>query len=516
MNEDPQARVLALLENPSTYGADEVVTRIDTHAAAVFLAGDQALKLKRAVTFPFLDYSTLELRKAACEHEIEVNRPNAPMIYRDVVAVTHEADGSLAIGGKGEPVDWLVRMNRFDETQTLDRLAENGPLPDGMAEALADIFAASHARAPDVGEDAAERWIDDLEDYVEQNRAAFLAAPELFPPERVRMLNAEANAMLSWIRPLLRQRGRTGRIRRCHGDAHLGNIVLIDGTPVLFDAIEFDDRVATGDVLYDLAFPLMDLSVRGLDRDANRLLNRYLSDTHRLADLEDLTALPFFMLMRACIRAKVAAARLAHVTGEAAEAAKADAVSHFHFAERFLEPVDPVLIAIGGLSGTGKSTVARALAPGLGMTPGAVILRSDVERKLLFEVNPTEHLPPDAYDSGVTQEVYTRLCEKAAAALAAGRSVIVDAVFATPGEREDIAALSRKLEVPCHGFWLEADLETTLARVAGRVNDASDADIDVLRRQFGYDLGDLTWTRVDASGTPEETLARVKAGLEKA
>ena len=514
MNEDPQAKVLALLENPATYGVDEPVTRIDTHAAAVFLAGDQALKLKRAVTFPFLDYSTLDLRKTACEREIEVNLPNAPTIYRDVVAVTREADGTLAIGGTGEPVEWLVRMNRFDETQTLDRVAERGPLPDGMAEALADIFAASHARAPEVTEADAERWIEDLEDYVEQNKVAFLAAPELFPPERVRMLNAEANAMLSWIRPLLRQRGRTGRIRRCHGDAHLGNIVLIEGKPVLFDAIEFDDRVATGDVLYDLAFPLMDLAVRGLDRDANRLLNRYLSATHRLADLEDLTALPFFMLMRACIRAKVAAARLAHVTGEAADAAKADAVNHFRFAERFLVPAEPMLVAIGGLSGTGKSTVARALAPGIGMPPGAVLLRSDVERKLLFEVAATEHLPPDAYTSAVTREVYTRLREKAEVALAAGRSVIVDAVFAKPKERADIAVLSRKLEVPCHGFWLEADVDTMATRVAHRVNDASDADVAILHRQLGYDLGDIAWTRIDASGSPDETLMRVKAGLE--
>ncbi|MDJ0930109.1 MAG: hypothetical protein QNJ43_03935 [Breoghania sp.] len=172
--------------------------------------------------------------------------------------------------------------------------------------------------------------------------------------------------------------------------------MLIDGKPVLFDAIEFDDRIATGDVLYDLAFPLMDLSVRGLAGDVNRLLNRYLNHTHRLTDLEDLAALPFFLLMRACIRAKVAAARLAHVSGEAAEDARRDAVEHFHFVERFLEPADPILVVVGGLSGTGKSTVARAIAPGLGLPPGAVVLRSDVERKLLFDVETSEHLPPEA------------------------------------------------------------------------------------------------------------------------
>ena len=511
--ENMQARVLAMLEDPLTHGSGGDVTRIDTHAAVVVLAGDNAWKMKRAVRFPFLDYSTLERREAACKREIEVNRTNAPGVYRGAVPVTLEADGRLALHGQGETVEWLVHMTRFDETRTLDILAEKGPLPEGMADQLAEIFAIAHAAAPQVDEAAAADWMDDLETYVDQNRAAFLANPNLFPPERVRMLNAEANAMLMWIRPLLAQRGRTGAIRRCHGDAHLGNIVLIDGAPVLFDAIEFDDRVATGDVLYDLAFPLMDLVMHGQESVANRLLNRYLSETQCLANLEDLAALPFFMLMRACIRAKVAAARAANLPEPDQKAANDDAIRHFQLAERFLDSPDPRLIAVGGLSGTGKSTLARKLAPDLGMPPGAVVLRSDVERKLLFNAKMTEQLPPEAYTDTITREVYARLCEKAEVALAAGHTVIVDAVFARPRERDGIANLATILEVPFRGLWLEANPKLMEERVDARVNDASDADIAVVRFQLRLDLGPIGWSRVDASGTPEETKANAQEVL---
>ncbi|WP_248304611.1 AAA family ATPase [Breoghania sp. L-A4] len=507
---DSQTEVLELLAEPATHGADGPVTRIDTHASVVFLAGSSALKLKRAVTFPFLDYSTLEKRKKACETEIAVNKDNAPTIYRGVVPVTREDDGRLAIGGAGEPVEWLVRMRRFDETMTLDHVAESGPLDDSMVIALAETFAQAHARAPRM---PAEPWIDDLEDYICQNKTAFLAEPDLYEPNRVRMLSAEAHAIHARIKPLLRQRGRMGFIRRCHGDGHLGNIVLIDGKPVLFDAIEFDDRVATGDVLYDLAFVLMDLWDRGHRRNANLLLNHYLLVTHKISDLEDMGALPFYLMMRAAIRSKVTAARLAHIEGDARRAARAEAVRHFEFGERYLEPATPVLIAIGGLSGTGKTTLAHAIAPDLGHPPGAIVLRSDEERKIMFGLDPTDALPPEAYSQQVSGEVYSRVAEKARAALAAGHSVIADSVFAHPAARDAIAAVARAASAEFRGYWLEAQPTTLFERVAGRHGDASDADVSVVKHQLGYRLGAISWTRIDAAGGPETTRDAVEEDL---
>jgi uncharacterized protein len=300
-------------------------------------------------------------------------------------------------------------------------------------------------------------------------------------------------------------------VRRCHGDLHLGNIVLINGKPVLFDAIEFDDRIATVDVFYDLAFLLMDLIERGLHRAANIVFNRYLTDTQRIHDLDALATLPLFMSVRAAIRAKVTAARRGH-NGLRAELARA-ARDYAALAQKLLMAAKPQLIAIGGLSGTGKSLLARALAPNIPPSPGAVVLRSDVERKALFGADETERLPETAYAADATAKVYAMLAEKARRVTAAGHSAIVDAVFAQPLERGDIAKAAGGAVF--RGLLLTANLETRLTRVGGRTGDASDADTIVARKQEELDLGRINWVRVDASGTPEETLIRAETMLDR-
>src|SRR5499426_1841531 len=255
-----QEAVFALLAYPATHGG-EAVKRIDTHAASVFLAGDRALKVKRAVRFPFLDYSTLPKRKSACEAELEVNRPFAPEIYRRVVAITREEDGALAVDGAGTPVEWAVEMRRFDERATLDKLAGAGKIDVALADALGRAVAAAHAAAPTV---EAGPWIKALAGYIDEHVAAFAEAPDIFPPDESEALARASRAAYARIHPLLVERARAGLVRRIHGDLHLGNIVLLEGSPVLFDAIEFSPLIASGDVFYDLAFLLMDLTERDL------------------------------------------------------------------------------------------------------------------------------------------------------------------------------------------------------------------------------------------------------------
>ncbi|MDI3470696.1 MAG: AAA family ATPase [Pseudolabrys sp.] len=497
-----QTAVLDFLGQAATHGGARV-QRIDTHAASVFLAGERALKVKRAVIFPFLDYSTLAKREAACRAELDVNRPFAPQIYKRVVPITRASDGSLAIGGQGAPVEWAVEMHRFDETQTLDHLADAGKLDDALADALGRAAAQAHERAPAA---APGPWIKSLARIIDQNDAELRSSPSLFGRDDVRALTAASHAALTTLHALLSERGRLGLIRRCHGDLHLGNIVLIGGEPVLFDAIEFDPLIATGDVLYDLAFLLMDLIERGLTGAATIVLNRYLTETRRDEDLDALALLPLFMSVRAAIRAKVTAARQGDDVTRLAR-------DYFTLALRLIAPPPPRLVAVGGLSGTGKSVLARALAPFVPPLPGAVVLRSDVERKLLFGAAETERLPPNAYEPDMTASVYARLAGKARRALAAGHSVIVDAVYAAPAEREAIAATARSLRVPFTGLFLTAGLETRLARVGRRTGDASDADVAVARRQDAYDLGTLDWIGIDASGTPGDTRARARAAL---
>src|SRR5262245_3722207 len=510
-NSESQEPAFALLADPATHGGAPV-TRIDTHAASVFLAGERALKVKRAVRFPFLDYSTLEKRQAACEAELEVNRAFAPEIYLRVVPITRGADGRLALDGDGTAVEWVVEMRRFDEAATLDRLADTSGIDAALADALGGAVAAAHAGAPVV---EAEPWIAALADYVEQNDVAFRALPEPLQPADVGALTHASRAAHARLRTLLLERGLRGLIRRGHGDLHLGNIVLIDRRPVLFDAIEFDPVVAAGDVLYDLAFLLMDLVERGLAPAANIVFNRYLLQTKRADDLDALAGLPLFLSVRAAIRAKVTAAKLEHARADSEAAIEASARKYFDFARRFIAPAPPVLVAVGGLSGTGKSALARALAPDLAPAPGAVVLRTDVERKTLFGKDEHEKLPAEAYSPDSAAEVYAAVADKARVVLAAGHSAIVDAVFAKPRERAAVEQCARALDLPFHGLFLDAELATRIKRVGSRGRDASDADAAVARHQESYDLGALDWARVDASSTPEATLARARAAMAR-
>ncbi|MBI5261306.1 MAG: AAA family ATPase [Bradyrhizobium sp.] len=499
-----QERVFAYLTDPAVHPG---TLRIDTHAASVFLEGDRALKIKRAVHFPFLDYSTLEKRKAACEEEIRINRPFAPRIYRGVVAITQDPDGLLSVDGKGVPIEFAVEMSRFDEQQTLDHLSKAGPLDAKLASDIADAISVSHAIAP--GADAA-RWIKSIPALIDSNTAG-LQNGARFPASEIEDLGRTSHEIFACVRGLLEERGRSGHVRRCHGDLHLANIVLIADRPVLFDAIEFDPTIASVDVLYDLAFPLMDLLRYGQPLAANVVLNRYLGTTS-VENLEGLAALALFLSMRAAIRAQVLIARLERPNADHA-GSLADAHEYFKLAQSLIRPPAPRLIAIGGLSGTGKSVLARALAPFVAPQPGAVVFRSDVLRKQLFGVGETERLPADAYRREAGEQVYATLLRRANSVLAHGHSAIVDAVFAQEDERTAVAKIASELRVPLSAFFLVADLAIRQARVGHRQGDASDATPEVAALQEQYSIGSVGWTIIDASGTPEQTLEQCRSRI---
>ncbi|MEZ5669455.1 MAG: AAA family ATPase [Alphaproteobacteria bacterium] len=505
MNTEDQSEVIGFLTERAR-ARDRQAERIDTHAAHIFLSADEAWKLKRAVWYPFMDLSDAARRHDCCVAEVELNRRTAPDIYLGVCAITRESGGGLAIDGGGAVVDWFVRMRRFDQAGLLDRLADAGALAlDAMAMLAAEI-AAFHAAAkarPDKGGAEALRWI------VDDNCAEFREMPALVASEKVAALEAASHAQLDRVGALLDARRASGFVRRCHGDLHLRNVVMIDGRPTLFDCIEFSDDIACIDVLYDVAFMLMDLWVRGLKPHANALFNGYMAATDQFGGL---AALPLFLSARAAIRAKVLALEAAADGGDA-DGHGAEIARYLDLAESFARPAPPRLVAVGGLSGSGKSTLARALAPGLGPAPGAVVLRSDVARKHLFGVDPAERLPQEAYAPAVSARVYGLLMDRAAQCLAEGQAVVVDAVFDRPADRAAVAGVAADLGLPFAGFWLQAPEAVLTARVGARRGDASDADAAVVRRQLKLDTGEIAWARLDAARPAAEVAAQARMRL---
>lgn len=477
---EDQSEVIALLEKRLA-----PAKRIDTHGAVVFLSGERAYKLKRAVKFPYMDFSTAERRRAMCEAEVEINRRLAPEIYLGVEPVRTERGST----------DWVVVMRRFDEEGLLDRMAERGALTPEMMSALGARIARYHDGLAPIRDgfgrpdDYRHSVAADIRQMREQGERLDSAASDI--------LAEKMPAALEPFLDLVARRVAAGAIRRCHGDLHLRNIVLIPnspaGQPVPFDAIEFSERIANIDVLYDLSFTLMDLCERTLRPLANRLLNEWL---WRIAELPDapheeaLALLPMFLSRRAAIRAFVDAQMAAVGGGDTTRARDYQRV-----ALGFLDPAPPQLRAIGGLSGSGKTTRALQLAPAIGRDPGAVVVRSDVERKRLAGVALEERMPAGSYTPDASARVYAVMLMRAGQALRAGHSVVLDAVFARPEERRAAEDLARKVGVPFEGVWLDVPKDVAQARVAARKGDASDATPAVVERQFGYDLGEIGWRR---------------------
>ncbi|MEO1089236.1 MAG: AAA family ATPase [Pseudomonadota bacterium] len=500
--------LVAELESGAPFGvaADEV-TRVDSHSAHVFLVGERAFKVKRPVAFSFLDFTTEPQRRAALAAELRLNRRFAPMLYVGLVKIVR-VDGNLVVGGNGKALEWALEMVRFRADAQLDRIAAEGRLSAELVRDLGRAVAALHRRAPlrpDKG------GAEAMAEVVRGNREDLDNAPTgVFAPADVDAVDRAACDALDRFRRMLDRRRGTGHVRHCHGDLHLGNLAVFRGRVVPFDCIEFNEDFACIDTVYDLAFLLMDLIDRDQPEAAQVVLQAWLTAE---GDVEGLVLLPFFMAVRATIRAKVIAFAIADPSSEPEAVERAR--RYLTLAQDLLPPHAPILVAIGGWSGTGKSTLAQRLAPELLPVPGAIVLRSDVIRKHLEGVDSLTRLDPVAYDQDHNDHVYGALRDAARRLLRAGCSVVADAVHARAEERAAIEAVATAEGATFRGLWLEAPAECCCARVRARRGDASDANEAVVTAQFRSDPGPVDWQHLSAAGDTDTVVAAAQVAIGK-
>lgn len=491
---------------PVSSSAASVVKHISTHCAHVFLVDQQVYKIKRAIAYSYLDMSTLESRCMYCKRELELNKPLLPDIYQRIVPITRESGGELRIDGAGEIVEWAVQMKRFCENEVLDNLAKNDHLGDRIAALAGKSVADYHATLASLAlNDGFER----IEEVVVELNKELSGLGSVFSESQLNRFRQMGQTELKACKNLLNTRATSGFVRRCHGDLHLRNLVMHDGIPMPFDALEFDERMATTDVLYDLAFLLMDLDHRALTRQSNIAFNQYLlhSDERNLIALR---LLPLFLFCRAGIRA-MTTAQVSLLDAQNSSTHANEATQYLKLALTYLEPAPPRLFAIGGYSGSGKSTLSVRLASVLRSAPGAVLIRSDAERKAGQGVDEYTTLPDSHYTADASRHNYSLMAEKVALALDAGYSVLVDAVFLEQAQRKAIEDIASSKSIPFAGVWLDVPVHVLESRIVSRGNDASDATVSVLKRQLMADPGDIDWHRVDAS----LPIDRVATNLEK-
>jgi aminoglycoside phosphotransferase family enzyme/predicted kinase len=478
-------RLIHALQSPAAWPHPvDKVQLIETHISWVLLTGPYVYKIKKPVDLGFLDYSTLQRRERFCHEEVRLNRRLAPQFYLGVTPITGSFE-SPRVGGDGEPIEFAVQMLPFPQEALLSRVLDRGELEPQHIDLLAAEIAELHLHADVMPGDSPAGLPDTIWQPVQTN---FEHLADEVPGETAQVARLRDWARSEWERRRtdFLERKANGFVRECHGDLHLGNMFLHKGRVVVFDGIEFNDSFRLIDVFSDAAFAVMDLQDRQQPAFAHRLLNAYLE---RTGDYAGLVVLPFYLVYRALVRAKVACIRSqqADVNADEKQRLLQELEGYLNLADSCAAPQRPQLFITHGPSGSGKTTLTQPLLERL----GAVRIRSDVERKRMHGLPPLDRsssrLDEGIYAPDVASRVYSRLEELATAVLQAGYSVIVDATFLQRAQREPFRRLAERLQIPFTILNFQAAPETLRARVAERLqqnDDASDATPEVLERQL--------------------------------
>ena len=483
--ETDQAQLLAALARPPVFGPRCTrVERLETHISYVLLTGEHAYKIKKAVHFGFLDFTTLAARRFFCAEELRLNRRLAPALYLDVVPITGSVDAPV-LGGAGPALEYAVKMREFRQDALASRILERGELSSADIDALAAKIAAFHGTTAVA---AAEVDFGTLEEVLRVARQNFA---QLRPLLAAVEEHDEIDALSAWTerehaacRGEFLRRRKDGFVRECHGDLHLGNIARIDRELVIFDCIEFNAAMRWIDVMSEVAFTVMDLENRRRADLSHRFLNAYLEQT---GDYAGLGVLRFYLVYRALVRAKIARLRAGQLDAGAASALHAEYRGYVNLARRYARDPRPALILAHGFSGCGKTTLSQPLLESI----GAVRIRSDVERKRLqgLDARPRGGTGVDRglYADAATRATYQWLVTLAREIVGAGCAAIVDATFLRRWQRDLFYDLATELGIPFVIVDFVAQESTLRERIAQRTaagSDASDADLAVLDHQL--------------------------------
>lgn len=470
------------LTSPEAFShAVDDIHLMETHISWVILAGAYVYKIKKPLVLDFLDFGDLEKRRFFCNEEIRLNKPWAPDIYIDVVPITREKGGPC-FGGSGEPLEYAVRMHRFDQRLRLDHQLERGELSIADMRELAENIARRHLAAPLVASARRERIVAQTKAFMRDN---FAPLQGTIDGDELRVLRAWTERELADVDQLLWQRIDSGFVRDCHGDLHLGNLVRLPAGITTFDCIEFNSELRATDVFGDVGFLTMDLVARGRRDLAACFLNRYLECT---GDYDGVVLLDLYFVYRCLVRAKVAAILCREHESEADKANdRAEACRYSAMAMRQISKPPPMLIVMSGLSGSGKTWVSEQLMAAL----PAVRIRSDIERKRKHDLGESEDSASDVgegiYSTASTQAVYAYLYGKAGEILDAGHSVILDAAFLKREQRRQAARVARDRGRSIVLLRVDAPHEVLRDRLrtrAAAAEDASEAGLEVLQHQI--------------------------------
>ena len=510
---ESQSDIITALSDPKTYSGHVADVEVrQSHIAVLFLAGSKVYKLKRAVLYPDADFSTREKRRLACVQEMKRSAVYAPGLIEGIKAVRCLKNGRIVIGGKsGEEIDTVLVMKRIPDADLLNRMLPNPKFDRFEAMDLAERLAELHGRAKVFK----NKWgVDAVRKLILENESVLSCfCPDIFEKGEVNALTRRSLDSLNKQARLIRFRQKTGHVRKCHGDLLLSNIAYTQESFLFFSPVEYNDSLSCIDTLYDLAVLLMDLEAKGLRRLTNILFNHYMA---YMNDVGGFPLLPLYQSLRAANRAAVCAKKSTLMRGWERRRVVKEARHYFELARHFVSGCCPVLIACGGLSGSGKSRVARELGGLLDPAPGAVILRDDVIKKQIIGLAPHQTFDKNYDTPAFEAVVYDVLRQQARMGLSVGSCVIVDALFYNEDERKAIEALAREEGVPFVGFWMDAPLSVRSERVQTRKRNPSD-----IRREEELDIqlhlktGRVTWHRIMTDGPKEKTVQKAFRILKK-